>query len=276
MPPNPRLLILSLLLGAESQGDAGLGVRELLAAGALFGHSGNTLRVALARASAAGLLATPRRGVYALGPAARPLAREVGRWRQLPAQARPWDGGWIAVHVGAAGRSDRAALRVRERAFGLLGLAAFERGLHLRPANLEGGAAGLRARLQALLPAGTEGGTVFELHGLAPADDRRARGLWDGAALDAAYRAGTASLSAWLDGAAVLPPDRAAREAFALGHDAIRRIVYDPWLPAPLVDEVARRRFVATVLRHDEAGKQVWRRFLAAARESRRTLETPA
>lgn len=262
----PRLLILRLLLGIESRGDSALGVRELLAAGALFGMTDNGMRVALARGVAAGLLVAPRRGVYALGPQARPLADEVGRWRHVAAQLGGWSGDWIGVHVGATGRSDRTALRSRERAFALLGLAEFERGLHLRPDNLAGGVEALRARLGALVPAGTETGTVFVVRALSAADAARAAGLWDTASLDATYRDTTAQLAAWLDDAKALPLNRAAREAFELGHHAIRQLVFDPLLPAPLVDEAARRRFIATVARFDDAGQAIWRRFLAAER----------
>lgn len=274
MNPNPRSLILSLMLGAEARGDTVLSVRELLAACALFSLPENAVRVALARAVAAGLLVAPRRGCYALGPQARPLAQEVSRWRHTQALMSEWTGQWIAVHVGATGRSDRTALRARERAFGLLGLAEFERGLHLRPDNLVGGAAALRARLHALLPAGTEAGTLFVLGELEPEDEQRARSLWDTTTLDATYRDTAAQLDAWLAGAHALPLDRAAREAFEMGHDAIRQLMYDPLLPAPLVDAPARARFMSAVARYDEAGKAIWHHFLSAAR-TRDPLDEP-
>lgn len=266
MATDTRALVLNLLLGAEVRGEAELGVRELLAACALFGLPENTVRVALARAVAAGLLVTPRRGTYALGPAARAVADEVSGWRRIESSMVAWDGGWMAVHVGASGRSDRVASRARERAFGLLRLAEFERGLHLRPDNLVGGVDALRERLGHLLPEGTDTGTVFALRGLAPADDARARALWDRAVLDAGYRDTTARLAAWLDGARGLPLERAAREVFELGHAAIRRLVFDPLLPAPLVDAAARSRFVRTVARFDETGRAIWQRFLAGVR----------
>ncbi|HNJ83751.1 MAG TPA: PaaX family transcriptional regulator C-terminal domain-containing protein, partial [Piscinibacter sp.] len=243
-----------------------LGVRELIAACALFELPENNVRVALARAVAAGQLATPRRGAYALSAQSRPLADEVGRWRSLEDQIVEWRGDWLAVHVGATGRSDRPALRARERAFGILGLAEFERGLHLRPDNLAGGVASLRERLAHLVPQGTELGTVFVLGGLAAADAQRAAALWDAAALDAHYRDGTARLSAWLENARALPLERAARESFELGHAAIRSLVFDPLLPAPLVDAAARSRFIKTVARFDDAGKAVWQRFLKRVR----------
>ncbi len=266
MSTDPRSLVLSLILGAEARGDAALGVRELIAACALFDLPENNVRVALARAVAAGQLATPRRGAYALSAQSRPLADEVGRWRSLEDQIVEWRGDWLAVHVGATGRSDRPALRARERAFGILGLAEFERGLHLRPDNLAGGVASLRERLAHLVPQGTELGTVFVLGGLAAADAQRAAALWDAAALDAHYRDGTARLSAWLENARALPLERAARESFELGHAAIRSLVFDPLLPAPLVDAAARSRFIKTVARFDDAGKAVWQRFLKRVR----------
>ena len=276
MNADPRSLVLTLLLGAEARGDGTLSVRELLAACALFGHAGNAVRVAIARATATGLLVAPRRGWYALGDRARAVADEVGRWRRIGERTVDWDGGWIAVHVGAIGRGDRAALRARERAFGLLGLAELERGLHLRPDNLAGGAASLRDRLRALLPEGTDAGTVFALSDLAAGDLARTRALWDGAALDAGYREATARLAAWLDDADALPLERAAREVYALGNDAIRRIVFDPLLPAPLVDTDARARFVATAARFDDAGKAIWRRFLAGVRTPAHRSHEPA
>ena len=266
MSTDARSLVLSLILGAEARGDAALGVRELIAACALFDLPENNVRVALARAVAAGQLATPRRGAYALSAQSRPLADEVGRWRSLEDQIVEWRGDWLAVHVGATGRSDRPALRARERAFGILGLAEFERGLHLRPDNLAGGVASLRERLAHLVPQGTELGTVFVLGGLAAADAQRAAALWDAAALNAHYRDGTARLSAWLENARALPLERAARESFELGHAAIRSLVFDPLLPAPLVDAAARSRFIKTVARFDDAGKAVWQRFLKRVR----------
>lgn len=266
MGPNPRLIILSLMLGIEARGDTELGVRELLAAAALFALPENAVRVALARAVSAGLLVAPRRGSYALGPQARPLAQEVSRWRQAPQWMVQWTGDWIAVHVGATGRSDRAALRARERAFNLLGLAEFERGLHLRPNNLVGGAQAQRARLHALVPDGVDAGTLFVLRELDPVDAERAHCLWQPANLDATYRETSARLDAWLRHAHALPLDQAARECFELGHDAIRQLVYDPLLPAPLVDADARSAFFAAVSRFDDAGKAIWQRFLCAAR----------
>jgi phenylacetic acid degradation operon negative regulatory protein len=57
----------------------------------------------------------------------------------------------------------------------------------------------------------------------------------------------------------------AALEAYYLGDDAVRQIVFDPLLPEPLVCETARSAFREVVKRYDLAGHQVWREFLASA-----------
>ena len=259
MPVTPRRLILNLLLGAE---DRTLSAREAIAACALLGSSDSSTRVALARLAVAGLLMTTARGCYTLGPAAQPLAMDVSAWRSAAPPVRDWCGDWIAVHAGALGRSDRVALRARERAFALLGLAEFERGLHLRPDNLVGGVDALRERLGRLMP-GT-GFTVFVAREFDPGRDAAARALWDGAALDERYRSQARRLDGW--DARTLPIETAAREAFALGNQAIHERVFDPLLPAPLVDTDARDAFFAAVRRFDAVGQAIWQTFLCGVR----------
>jgi phenylacetic acid degradation operon negative regulatory protein len=261
MAPHPRHLILNLLLGA---GGAALSARTAVAACALFGLRENSVRVALARLAASGLVAPAGRGSYRLGPQAAGLAADVGQWRGAVRRLGDWHGGWIAVHAppGAPAGSHatgRAARRTRERALGLLGLRELDRGLHLRPDNLAGGAAAVRERLARL---GLDGGSAaFAARDLDPARERRARALWDGAALNRGYRATRQRLERWLARADRLALADAARESFALGHDAIRQLVFDPLLPAPLVDADARHRFIDAVVRFDAAGQSIWTRF---------------
>ncbi|MDP1650864.1 MAG: PaaX family transcriptional regulator C-terminal domain-containing protein [Rubrivivax sp.] len=261
MITNPRHLILNLLLGAG--GDA-LSASQAVASCALFGVRENSARVALARLAAAGLIEAASRGAYALGPKAACLAADVASWRRVEQRVGVWNGGWIAVHVGALGRSQRAALRTRDRALDLLGLREFERGLHLRPDNLGGGVAAVRARLLklGLAPAAL----VFVARDFDPAREQRARSLWDGSALTQRYRETSRHLDGWLARAGRLGPEVAARESFLLGNDAIRALVFDPLLPAPLVDAQARRRFVDAVVRFDAAGHATWQRFFDTQR----------
>jgi phenylacetic acid degradation operon negative regulatory protein len=254
-----RNLILNTLLAA---GDAGQTVRQAIASCGLFGIRENSVRVALVRLAAEGLIQSTGRGTYRVGPRGIALARDVATWRTAESRVRDWDGGWIAAHVGALGRSDRAALRSRDRALALLGLRELDAGLYIRPDNLAGGVEQARARLRKL---GLEkAAAVFIASGFDPAREARARGLWNGKALARRYRTTRQKLERWLAGAESLRPDVAAREAFQLGNDAIRLLVFDPLLPAPLVDVDERRALAAAVLRHDEAGRAVWRRLSLA------------
>jgi phenylacetic acid degradation operon negative regulatory protein len=251
-----RSLILNTLLAA---GDTGQTVRQAIASCGLFGIRENSVRVALVRLAAEGLIESTGRGAYRLGTRGVALARDVATWRTAESRVRAWDGGWIAAHVGALGRSNRAALRSRDRALALLGLRELDPGLYVRPDNLSGGVEIARTRLRRL--GLEEAAAIFIATGFDPSREARARGLWDGKALTRNYRATRQKLERWLAGAASLRPDVAAREAFLIGNDAIRTLVFDPLLPAPLVDVDERRALGAAVLRHDEAGRAMWQRL---------------
>lgn len=255
---NPRRLILKLLLAADR---GVLTTREAVSAGALMGFTDNSMRVALARLSSLRLIGTSGRGEYRLGPAGQGLAADVRRWRSGEERVVPWHGGWLAVHTAALGRSDRSALRQRERALELLGLRELQPALHVRPDNLQGGVAAVRVRLLALgLPAEA---VVFGMHEMDDALRQRAESLWDGAACSARYRTQRAHLEAWMAGASALTPAVAAREAFVIGDAAIRTLVFDPLLPTPLVDVSARAAFTQTVLRYDRVGHAFWQQLVS-------------
>ena len=119
-------------------------VRALVEAAALFGIAGGSVRVALSRLLADGLVERDERGAYRLGVGAEPVRRRVAAWRDLASQLRPWSGTWAAV-VDAPAPTPTARRR-SERALELLGFRALRRGLRLRPDNLAGGLPRLRER----------------------------------------------------------------------------------------------------------------------------------
>src|SRR5262249_12440984 len=125
-------------------------VRALVAAGELFAIRENSVRVALARLLAGGLIERDERGAYRLGPRAQGVSRQVGSWRDLDARLRPWDGGWIGVHTAGLRGAARSQLRRQRRALDWLGFRELCAGLALRPDNLADGVAGVRERLGAL------------------------------------------------------------------------------------------------------------------------------
>lgn len=255
--PNARRLILNLLGVAES---GRLTVGEALAACALFDISENSVRVTLARLAQAGLVELAERGVYRLGPERRRIQEEIAGWRGTEDRLIAWTGQWIAASTGGLPRSDRKQLRARERALSMLGMRELDYGLYIRPDNLAGGAADVRQRLTAL--GLIEAVAVFRATDFDSAREKQAHRLWEGAALVEGYRQGEERLEAWRRSAGGLPLDVAARESFLLGDSAIRQIVFDPMLPAPLVDEAARHLFIEAVKRFDDEGRKIWMTFL--------------
>jgi phenylacetic acid degradation operon negative regulatory protein len=261
-PPNPQQLVLRLLVATD---DSAFPARAAVTAGAVFGIRENSMRVALVRLSAAGMIQATGRGEYRIGPNAASLVDDVRSWRDAEARAlAAWDGAWVGAVGAPLARSDRSAQRRRERAFDLLGLKELERNLFVRPDNLVGGITAVRARLEKLGVDGESCG-VFQMRDLDTDRDARARTLWNGKKLTRGYVESRRALEAWLEKAPQLDPVTAAREAFLMGHEAIRALVFDPLLPSPLVDVKERAAFAKTVLRYDRAGHVIWRRLLRAA-----------
>jgi phenylacetic acid degradation operon negative regulatory protein len=236
-----------------------ISVRDAIRACALFDLSENNVRVTMVRLSAEGLIQSPDRGYYALGPAAQDLAKDVGSWRELPQRLQDWAGDWLCCDLGRAGRMERKAKRLSLRALEMTGLRMLEDGLYLRPANLKGSASHLQQRLIALgLPSSA---MVARLSELDEGRHARARSLWNPQTHAENYRRRTEQLRDWLGRHAKLDLNEAARESYLLGAEAIRDVVFDPWLPEPFIDNASRQTFFDTVLEFDAAGQDLWRRF---------------
>jgi phenylacetic acid degradation operon negative regulatory protein len=254
--PTAKSLALDLL---STLAGGTMPVSALVQAAELFGIAENSVRVALARLLAAGQIERDERGRYRLGAQAAPIDRRVTSWRRLGERIRSWDEGWLAVH--SAGLPPRAAeLRRRERAMRFLGFRELAMGLAVRPDNLRGGAASVREELRSLgLPAGP---LVFELGGLDPATDARARSLWDVAALCGGYRQALGDLDESEKRLQVATEEAGMVESFLLGGRVLRQLVLDPLLPAPLVDERERRALVESMRAYDRLGRNAWAGFL--------------
>lgn len=262
MKLKPRQLLLNLMTVA---GDTPLTVQDAVSVCRLFGITENSARVSLTRLSTEGLVQSAGRGCYRLTSRAEELAADVRGWRIALDTLRPWQGHWIGVHTAGLGRTDRAALKRRERALEMSGFRPLEKDLFLRPDNLAGGVAAVRERLQRL---GLEAqAPVFLLSGLDAAGQARAKALWDTAALNAGYEDTRREMEGWLQAADELDQEAAARESFVMGDQAIRQMVFDPLLPDSLVDAAARQAFVDTLLRFDRAGQAIWRRLYLGTRD---------
>lgn len=254
--PTARQMLLNLLLVAdEGRMDAAQAVRAC----SLFGISANNARVALNRLVASGLADVVARGAYQLGDKGRVLGNEIGSWRSAELALHPWDGGWIVALTGGLGRVDRNALRIRERALALVGMKPLDPEVYVRPANIVGGIAHFRSRLFAL--GLEEGASVFSASDFDSAREARARELWDVKALIAAYRQGRVALDESLLRLPNLPLADAAKHSYLAGNRAIRQLVFDPLLPEPLIAVSERCAFRELVLRYEDLGRSIWRKF---------------
>lgn len=249
---TPKHLILNLLMEAENP----ISSQSFIRICGLFEITENSARVTLARLSADGMLASPKRGLYVLGENANSLAEDLSQWRGLEKKVLPWAGDWAAVFTGALGRADRTALRRRNRILQFAGYRELDSGLLLRPNNMVGGVEQQRSRLYRL---GLEKeALVVNISDLSDDAHGRAISLWDSAALQRQYQQGCEEMEQWIANAGNLEPQVAARETFLLGDKILRVIAYDPMLPAEMIDRAARRRYIETMIRYDQIGKEAW------------------
>jgi phenylacetic acid degradation operon negative regulatory protein len=260
MNVSAKAVVLEVLSAGESIYEGPLPVRSLVQAASVFDIAENSVRVAIVRLRAEGLLESPERGAYRLGPGAQTVNERIHGWRSVSSRVGDWDGTWIAGFTADLSRTDRPALRRRLRALRYLGFRELKPGLFLRPNNLTPGIEGIRDELFAL---GLDPqASVFRLQELGTEDQRRASAMWDSPRLERTYSELHGELSHSMDRLAELSLNDSVREAFLLGRKGIRQVVLDPLLPEPLIDEDKRSAMVDTLQGYCDKGLQLWARFL--------------
>ena len=260
MNVSAKAVVLEVLSAAESIYEGALPVRTLVQAASVFDIAENSVRVAIVRLRAEGLLESPRRGEYRLGPSAQVVNEKIHGWRTVSTRVGAWDGSWVAAFTADLSRTDRPALRRRLRALRFIGFEELKPGLFLRPNNLTPGIAGIRSELAALgLDAGA---SVFRVAELEPDEERRARAMWESAKLEQTYSQLHDQIAFSMTRLDELPLNDSLREAFLLGREGIRQVVLDPLLPEPLVDEGKRAAMVGTLTDYCDKGLGLWARFL--------------
>jgi phenylacetic acid degradation operon negative regulatory protein len=255
--PKAPELILDLLMA----NGAPLSSFALCRAGVIMDINEATVRVALNRLCEQGKIGQPARGVYAISAAPRPLFRDVDTWRSKERSMTAWNGDWVAVHDTLVQRSEKTAWRRHCLALALRGFAEFEPGLQLRPDNLEGGIAALRARLAEL--GLSPQATLFRLTGLDEARQARVKGLWKVDALHRQYTAMAAALDAHAEVLGQEETTGALRESLLLGREAIGLLVRDPLLPPELMAPQARQTLMAAAIRYQDEARRHWRNWIS-------------
>jgi phenylacetic acid degradation operon negative regulatory protein len=261
MNVSAKAVVLEVLSAGESIYKGTLPVRSLVQAASVFDIAENSVRVAIVRLRAEGLLESPDRGEYRLGPSAQIVNDKIHGWRTVSTRTADWDGTWVGVFTADLSRTDRPALRRRLRALRYLGFEELKPGLFVRPNNLRPGVEGIRAELFAL--GLDEGASVFRMADLGVDEEGRARSMWDIPRLERTYTELHGELHTSLDRLEELPLDDSVREAFLLGREGIRQVNLDPLLPDPLIDERKRSDMVETLQDYCDKGLNLWTRFLA-------------
>jgi phenylacetic acid degradation operon negative regulatory protein len=255
--PSARSFLLDLLSTLRR---GAMPVRALVEAAALFDIAEGSVRVALTRLLAQGLVERDERGSYRLGRNAEPVRNRVAAWRDLPSQLRAWSGAWIGV-AGAARGGDRA--------LGLLGFRALTKAIAVRPDNLAGGIDRVRDDLAALGLA--PGALVCELRELDPVSEARARTLWDDDGLVGRYRRHCREIETSARRLRARSAEQAMVESFRVGGAALRTLAKDPLLPEPIVPARERDALVAAMREYDALGRSSWSAFLARHGVAHRT-----
>ncbi|MBW1762654.1 MAG: PaaX family transcriptional regulator [Deltaproteobacteria bacterium] len=260
MQVSAKSIITEVLSVVEASGHPAVRVSLLIDACAIFGFSANTVRVTLVKMRADRAVASPERGAYQLGKTSLELSHRVMGWRAVAERMVDWDGSWVGVYTGHLTRSDRSALRRRTRALRLVGFRELEEGLYVRPNNLRGGVPEVRELLERLGVQRTAIATRLE--DLSEIDSARARDLWDCGSIVAGYTVLREELQDSTARRTELPLEEAVREAFLLGREVIRWVTLDPLLPEQMVPIAERDALVEAMIRYDEIGQALWRRYL--------------
>jgi phenylacetic acid degradation operon negative regulatory protein len=271
MQPTARSLILDLLSTLRV---GTMPVRALVEAGALLGIEENNIRVSLARLYASNRIARDERGRYRLGSAVAAISGQLKSWRELGARQRVWKGDWLAVHQPRLGRGP--ARRRRERALDLMGFRELETGFSLRPDNLRGGLASVRAELIALASGGQDNdcalGRAFIARDLDPSSELEVRSLWDAAAIADEARASIEAICESESRLSVISLEEAMSETFLVGGRVLRQLMRHPLLPPEILEPEPLVDLIAAMRRYDKLGRDAWAHFLARHEVPHRAL----
>ena len=229
---SARELILALI---DSTAIATLNAAYFVAAGRLFDMHPNAVRVALGRLVKDQSLIQVARGVYSLGSRGGELHAMVRNWSTIEQTLKPWDGGWLAAYLGQLTRTNKSKVRARERALRLVGFAAADANLWLRPDNFLESLIMTRCRLVHL---GLEETVMIsKIEEFQPTQAIDPSRLWDRVTMESRYQWCIEQLAASVGRLATLNSSAAARETLLLGRSVTRVILLDPLLPEQMVNQ---------------------------------------
>ncbi|EPF70086.1 hypothetical protein [Acinetobacter rudis] len=237
-----------------------LDITAAIRAGAVFDLSPNNIRVAINRLQSSGLIEPITRGAYQLSIKGRVLRDEISLWRTAEHFTQTWDGSWIAALTTTVNKSNRTLSRNTNRAFGLVGMQELHAGLYIRPNNIKNGVNSIKKKLLSLEC--DPNIVLFNAQDFDELYTQKATQLWDTVQMQKSYLEQIHILNESLINIKNMQLKDAARETYSLGDHAIKKIIFDPLLPAPLVSVESRLEFRQTLIEYDKVGHRVWSALL--------------
>ncbi len=259
---SAKQLVLSLFGALD---DATLPISKLIVGAGVFGIEESAVRMAANRLVNDGVLSSLERGWYGISDQGETLYEASRAWQIQNERLGDWTGEWVVVHVAHLGRSDRQALRRRNRAFMLCGFAELETGLWVRPSNLTLSTVALRDELVKLGLG--DGSVVFRAVELIHQQSDDFPALWDRNALETSYHSALAAMAESESTLESRPLEAAAREVHEIGSSVVSVLTHDPLLPEPFVDTSLRRKVYDAMLSYDALGKSIWEELFAETAE---------
>lgn len=253
---TPKRLLLSLL---SSPGFREIDVIYLIEWGKIFNIDPPATRVAIARLAKQGFISSVSRGRYSIGPNGEMMAKTARHWIDTEDKVGPWSGNWIVAHTAHLGRSNKTAVRARERALRLNGFASPLAGLWCRPSNFKESLLQTKQRLTGM---GLEPqAALMSCDAFAGVEIEELYQLWPIERVESEYldiRKKMQSSAAKLHRLDIID---AARETFLLGESVIKKINADPLLPSEMINTQLRSEMINEMKSYNESGRVIWEKF---------------
>lgn len=253
---TPKRLLLSLL---SSPGFKEIDVIYLIEWGKIFNIDPSATRVAVGRLAQQGYISSVSRGRYTIGPNAEMMAKTARHWIDTEDRVGPWSGKWIVTHTAHLGRSNKTAVRSRERAFRLNGFESPLAGLWCRPSNFKESLLQTKQRLTAI---GLEPEAVLmSCDALAGLETDELYQLWPIEKTESEYLKVCKKMQTSTDKLHSLDIIDAVQETFLVGESVIKQINADPLLPNEMINTQLRSEMIDEMKRYNETGRIVWEEF---------------
>jgi phenylacetic acid degradation operon negative regulatory protein len=243
---KPSSFILDLLRTYEHRGAS---LKNLMSAATLFNFSDNLTRVTLSRLVARGLIEKVKRGHYRLAQRSDPLNDFVEQWRLGEARSRLWKPNTFLI--ASVESSDR-----NNWVMSATGFVRLRDQLWSRPDNLarQGDELSMWLHHLGLSEDALIGSQVVfsddQCHSII-----KQYNLTD---LENSYLTLIGKLQQSEARLNQMPKEKAMKESFSLGGEALQALAKDPYLPQDVINPEDRITLWQTMMRYDELGRSIW------------------